>query len=1664
MKKTLLILFTFLSISAFAQFSKTHYIPPLTAAINNLPGDQYLYISTPSTTNVKIEITAIGGATISATVNNNNPYVYNIGQGINTQLFTSKTQIGVIANKGYIVEAEDLIYVSVRLNSGLTVQNTYVHAGGLVSKGNSALGSTFRLGAMLNPLFDSTLLNFASILATENGTKVTISNIPIGTVLTDGSVISGPIIVTLNKNESYVLAMDNSPNTIPSNSSKIIGTLVESDKPVVVNSGSFCGSNSIALQNNGQPQGRDVGFDQIVPFEKTGKEYIFIKGLGTDELERVLLIAHLNNTEIYINGSTTPILKNAGENLILDGSYFINGNLYVTSSKNIFGYQSIGGGSSPANQNLFFVPPINCATPNSVNNIPFIESIGSIIYNGGINIVTEAAATVLIDNNPIASNAIPINANPGFVYYSVSGLSGNISVKSTGQVYVSYFGTNGAATYGGYYSGFDTKPEIVSDKITVTNSNCIPNVILKINSLSSYDTFEWFQDGQVIPAEILSSYRPTAPGSYQVKGSISGCPSTGAIFSDKIPVSFCPSDSDNDGTNNNIDLDYDNDGIINCTESLGDAALNLSNLATGLITLGAYSNPFTGTISTSGSSPAVANPIIGTTNGSFISETPAGKDNTVSYAISFTNPVSVSLEYVQSANPSDLLSSAAEFTIKSPTNKTITVLNPTNQLLIDTNYDGVFESGVTEYSSFEIRFRLNSVVPLAAGTGTFSFKSYLIESLTFVQKNLSDTANSKASFLIKATCLPKNSDNDGTTDDLDTDSDNDGILDIIEAQPNNSVAISNVDTNKNGLDNAFEPGFTPFDNDSDGVPDYLDLDSDNDGILDSVETGNDLDSDGIRNYRDLDSDNDLCFDVVEAGFLDGDNDGKYGNSPFTVDSNGRVIGAPYSVPNPNYLLSAPIIITSQPTVAPTCELQNTAITLADNGGNTYQWQVSTDGLNWTTITNNAPYSGVTTNTLLITSVTNVMNGYKYRVRLNKTGNSCGLISAQTTLTVYPKPIITSSTELKQCDDDNNGKTTFNLTQKNNFISADVTNTFTYFENSSDAIIGNGSSKIINPTAYINTTPFTQIIYVRVETTNGCATIGTLDLKISTTTISPTFSRPFSTCDDLTSVANSDYDGISVFDFHSVTNDIKTTFLTGTIPYSINYYRNENDALSEVNPLNQNFPPDLTNPSSIYNYRNIGYPNNQQIWVRVDSDIDNACFGLGPYINLTVEKLPSANPVTIPRQCDDNQDGIITFNTSTLESDLLGTNQTSTVTITYFDALNNPLRDVNGALITSPFPASFTTSSQIIRAVVTNNTTLRCSDENLIVFTVNDLPEVFAVATELTTVCDDETNPLLQDGKYPFDTSTFQNTLLRGQTGMNIKFFDQNGISLPSPLPNPFVTATQNISVVVENSINPTCSASLILPFIVRPLPVINLNLDAKQDELVCSNLPTFFVTLDAGITNASATTTYTYIWSRDNIILGGEINSTLDVNTAGTYTVEVSTLLGCSRKRTIKVTPSDIATITTVDIVDFTDVNTVTINTTGKGIYEYSLNDPSGPFQSSNVFDNVPSGIYEVYVNDTNGCGIVSKSISVIGVPKYFTPNNDGVNDYWNVKGITDRFNAKTTIYIFDRYGKLLKQINPTGLGWDGTFIGAPVPSDDYWYTIKLEDGRESKGHFSLKR
>jgi len=132
--------------------------------------------------------------------------------------------------------------------------------------------------------------------------------------------------------------------------------------------------------------------------------------------------------------------------------------------------------------------------------------------------------------------------------------------------------------------------------------------------------------------------------------------------------------------------------------------------------------------------------------------------------------------------------------------------------------------------------------------------------------------------------------------------------------------------------------------------------------------------------------------------------------------------------------------------------------------------------------------------------------------------------------------------------------------------------------------------------------------------------------------------------------------------------------------------------------------------------------------------------------------------------------------------------------------------------------------------------------------------------------------------------------------------------------------------------------------------------------------------------------------------------------------------------------------------------------------YMYQLD--YGTFQTSNVFENVSSGIHSITVKHINGCSeLTDNNVLVIGYPKFFTPNGDSFNDTWNIVGFEDQL--KIRIYIFDRYGKLLKDISASGSGWDGNYTGNPMPASDYWFTVEYsEQGviKEFKSHFSLKR
>ncbi len=156
--------------------------------------------------------------------------------------------------------------------------------------------------------------------------------------------------------------------------------------------------------------------------------------------------------------------------------------------------------------------------------------------------------------------------------------------------------------------------------------------------------------------------------------------------------------------------------------------------------------------------------------------------------------------------------------------------------------------------------------------------------------------------------------------------------------------------------------------------------------------------------------------------------------------------------------------------------------------------------------------------------------------------------------------------------------------------------------------------------------------------------------------------------------------------------------------------------------------------------------------------------------------------------------------------------------------------------------------------------------------------------------------------------------------------------------------------------------------------------------------------------------------------------------------------------------------INPTEIISFADENRITITALPPS-NEYIYRLDNGIWQTSNVFTNLSVGYHTVAVKNSNGCNPIEGNVLVADYIRFFTPNNDGYNDTWRISGLDALSNA--IIYIYDRYGKLIKKIDPSTLGWDGTFENQQLPSDDYWFKIIfVKDGveKEFRSHFSMKR
>ncbi|MEX0287885.1 MAG: T9SS type B sorting domain-containing protein [Flavobacteriaceae bacterium] len=273
---------------------------------------------------------------------------------------------------------------------------------------------------------------------------------------------------------------------------------------------------------------------------------------------------------------------------------------------------------------------------------------------------------------------------------------------------------------------------------------------------------------------------------------------------------------------------------------------------------------------------------------------------------------------------------------------------------------------------------------------------------------------------------------------------------------------------------------------------------------------------------------------------------------------------------------------------------------------------------------------------------------------------------------------------------------------------------------------------------------------------------------------------------------------------------------------------------------------------------------------------------------------------------------------------------------------------------------------------------------------------------------------------------------------------------------PTSVGSETIYVRATSVQNPDCfdaSEQFQLDIVASPV------LDFPTEVFICE--------ASSGTTIGETNPNVQYVYSWDT----GENTSSIMVSQAGTYTLTATNSqtgqIDCISSRMVEVIVSETPEITDVLVDGLQQNNRVEVITNiGDGL-EFQLD--GGAYQNSNVFDNVAPGMHTVTVNDPAGCGMDTESIVVVGFPKFFTPNGDGANDYWHIVGVSTLTNP--VVHVFDRYGKLIKQLNANSLGWDGTYNGNALPSSDYWFKLSYTDNSgqttEAKfisNHFSLRR
>lgn len=636
---------------------------------------------------------------------------------------------------------------------------------------------------------------------------------------------------------------------------------------------------------------------------------------------------------------------------------------------------------------------------------------------------------------------------------------------------------------------------------------------------------------------------------------------------------------------------------------------------------------------------------------------------------------------------------------------------------------------------------------------------------------------------------------------------------------------------------------------------------------------------------------------------------------------------------------------------------------------------------------------------------NTSNPQEIFIRVdNVTDESCYTTSSFL-LEVGTNPEFNDPTDLIVCDDiSNDGSEVFDLTTKIAEVSAGIPDIQNISFYTSEANAISGTNPF--PLQFSNTVN-PQEIFVKIDNGTACQSISSFVVNvIQVPDIAP--------IQDLVACDNGD--GVVTFDLTIAELNILDVRQEDLV---IAYYENFEDSETDSNPI--------PNPE---NYTNISNP--QTVYIKVTNTISN-CYATYP-IDLIINMPPVINDFMTYNVCA-NTTGIV---------DLTDINQV--VTDVNFNVLFSYFSNEADAIAnTNPLDTnySYITDNDILFVRAQFSTT-QCFDYYQFNLRVNPLP--IANQPEPLVACDDDF-----DGIVEFNLTAQNLSILGNQNPNNysISYHTSTILALENvAIANPAAYRAFNGQVITARIENNTtgCFSFVDFSIVVNRKPFVNIS-----DQVVCiDNLP---LVVSAETNNPSDT----YLWSTT------ETSSEIEITDIGTYSVTVTSEFGCETTSIFSVTESESAIIDIVETVDFSDPNNIIVTISGIGNYLFQLddNDP----QESNVFENVSLGYHTVTIIDLNGCTEITKEVLVIDAPKFLTPNGDGAFDTWHIVGIETL--PGSIVYIFDRYGKLLKQLGSGTLGWDGTYNGHNMPASDYWFLAEIKQGGvafEVKGHFALRR